>query len=694
MNRSLLIDNYDSYTYNLFQLMAQVNGVEPVVVSNDDPRCVELAQELGCVVISPGPGDPRNESDFGRCADVLALAHIPILGVCLGHQGLAAARGGHVTRAPQPRHGYVSRIRHTNDDLFRGIPQDFCGVRYHSLCAAEPVPEELEAIAWSEDGALMAIRHRSRPHWGVQFHPESVLTEYGARLMWNFRRIVERHQRGVGRGVPAETLRYTAHLRSMACTVDTESIYQEVFADSRHTIWLDSARHGNGLARFSYLAEASPVHGEVLTYRLSEGEVAIEKVGTGTRRVPGSIFEVLDREIRRLSVTAPELPFDFIGGFMGYFGYELKADCGASAKHTSDVHDAVWIFPDRFAVVDHADNTLHLVALSTGDDEAEKAAQHWLERTAATVQEVAQRPSPVSDDVGRDADPSELRAWAEAGLVRDRDRYLADIQRCKEELYAGESYEICLTNAVRLACAENPLTLYSRLRRRNPAPYGAYVSAGGVRIACSSPERFLKIDRGGVVESKPIKGTAPRGRTPEEDERLRSTLASDAKSRAENLMIVDLLRNDLGRVCEPATLYVPVLMQVESYETVHQLVSTIRGRLRAGASAVDCVRACFPGGSMTGAPKLRTMEIIDELETEARGPYSGSIGFIGCNGTADLNITIRTAVLTDDGVRIGAGGAIVVDSDPESEYEEMILKASAPMLGLASQELPVEVSRR
>ncbi|MEV0622626.1 aminodeoxychorismate synthase component I [Nonomuraea sp. NPDC050404] len=687
MIRCLLIDNYDSYTYNLFQLLAQINGVDPVVVANDDPRCVELAAELDCVVISPGPGDPGNPEDFGRCADVLREATVPVLGVCLGHQGIAAVGGGAVERAPAARHGHVSRVRHTGDELFHGIPQEFGGVRYHSLRVPEPLPGHLEATAWAEDGVLMGLRHRHRPIWGVQFHPESVLTEYGARLLANFRRIAERHH-GRPAGRATDLLEYTAHTRSVPLRAGSEPLYHALFGGSRHTMWLDSARHGPGLARFSYLAEASPAHGEVLTYQVGEGEVGIETVGAGTRRVAGSILEVLDRELRRRSVHAPELPFDFTGGYMGYLGYEVKADCGSSAKHSSEVPDAVWMFPDRFAVVDHADDSLHLVALSVATRESERAAAAWLRWAATTAGGITPAPQPPRDGPAGGPGP---RAVAEAGLVRGRARYLADVRRCQDELLAGESYEICLTNAVRLPLVVDPLRFYGRMRARNPAPYAAYLSAGGVQVACSSPERFLKIDKGRVVESKPIKGTAPRGVTETEDERLRTTLATDPKSRAENLMIVDLLRNDLGRVCEPGSVHVPALMQVESYQTVHQLVSTIRGLLRPESSAVDCLRACFPGGSMTGAPKLRTMEIIDELETEARGPYSGTIGFLGCDGTADLNITIRTAVFTPDGIRIGAGGAIVLGSDPADEYEEMLLKACAALLGLDEGHAPGEL---
>lgn len=688
MIRSLLIDNYDSYTYNLFQLMAQVYGVEPGVVHNDDPRCVELAEELKCVVISPGPGDPRDPHDFGLCAEVLRQTQGPLLGVCLGHQGIGANAGASVARAPQARHGYVSKVRHTSDELFCGIPQGFSAVRYHSLCLSEPLPPELEPIAWSEDSVLMALRHRWRPFWGVQFHPESILTEYGSQLLWNFGQIVASHHRHGG--VADGKRLYIAHTREIRVRVDSAAVYSDLFGRSRNTAWLDSVRTDLGLARFSYLVEASAQLGEVLTYRLADRKVIIEESDGAVHCLPGSIFEVLDREVERRIINAPQLPFDLVGGFVGYFGYELKAECGAAARHISDLPDAVWIFADRLAVIDHANDTIHLVALSGTSSQSETAALRWLDVAEAIIRKAAGRCSVWGHcDQPEDGSPSPaaLRTSAETALVRDREQYLADVLHCKEKLLAGETYEVCVTNTLLFPRTVDPLRFYARLRRRNPAPYSAYFSAGGVQIACSSPERFLRIDRSRVVESKPIKGTLPRGLIPDEDDRLRRSLASDPKTRAENLMIVDLLRNDLGRVCEPGSVHVPTLMQVESYATVHQLVSTVRGRLRHDVSAVNCVRACFPGGSMTGAPKLRTMEIIDEIETRARGPYSGAIGFLSCDGTADLNIAIRTAVFTAKDLLIGAGGAIVLDSDPAAEYEEMLLKAMAPMLGLPSASL-------
>ena len=693
--RTLLVDNYDSYTYNLFQLIAQVQADEPVVIRNDESAEVDLA-EFDNVVISPGPGDPRNGRDFGISARILAEATIPVLGVCLGHQGLGANERAVLGLAPAARHGHLATIRHSGRGLFRSIPQQFTAVRYHSLAVREPLPSTLEAIAWSEDGVLMGMRHRTRPLWGVQFHPESILTEYGDRLLANFRELTRKHRRPARRLTlgwaaraatpPAQRTAaadpaivaepgFRLHKQILPREVDAESAFAQRFADARHSFWLDSSRVGPGQAWFSYFGDGTGPLAEFVRYDVQAGAVQIERHGQLSSLVAGNVFDYLQRELARRRVDDPSLPFDFTGGYVGYFGYEMKAECGAVNRHRAATPDASWLFADRLVVVDHQEQVTYLLCLAEDTPGASADAAAWLRRTAKFLRALPQPRAASPADVSAPGDGADVEPW----LVRDRAQYLADVAACQRQLTAGESYEICLTNGAWLPAPDDPFAYYRALRHLNPAPYAAFLRFEDVAIASSSPERFLKVTRDGMVETKPIKGTAPRSGDPAEDARLRASLAADPKTRAENLMIVDLLRNDLGRVCDVGTVTVPSLMATESYATVHQLVSTVRGRLRPDVDSLDAVRACFPGGSMTGAPKLRTLEIIDSLETEARGVYSGALGFLSCNGTADLNIVIRTAVFVGDRMHLGAGGAIVLDSDPEAEYDEMLLKLAAQM---------------
>src|SRR4029077_5131697 len=266
---------------------------------------------------------------------------------------------------------------------------------------------------------------------------------------------------------------------------------------------------------------------------------------------------------------------------------------------------------------------------------------------------------------------------------RSREQYLADIARCQAALAAAESYEVCLTDQISTAASPDPFELYRVLRQINPAPFAAYLKLGDLAVFSSSPERFLSVDRDRRVQARPIKGTTPRSPYPVMDAALRSGLVQDEKTYAEHLMIVDLLRNDLGRVCEIDSVRVPELMVVEPYTTVHQLISTVTGVLEHGRTPVECVRAWFPGGSMTGAPTPPTMEIIDDIERTARGVYSGALGYFGLDGSVDLSIVIRTIVMRPGATTIGAGGAIVMQSDPQEEFEEILLKARAPMAAIA-----------
>jgi para-aminobenzoate synthetase component 1 len=255
----------------------------------------------------------------------------------------------------------------------------------------------------------------------------------------------------------------------------------------------------------------------------------------------------------------------------------------------------------------------------------------------------------------------------------------------RDYIFAGDIFQANLSQRLEAPLTEPPWTLYRRLRALNPAPFAAYVDFEDVTVLSASPERFLKVAPDGAVETRPIKGTSPRGVSPEHDAALGLALTESAKDRAENLMIVDLLRNDLSRVCAPGSVRVPELFALENYATVHHLVSTVVGQLGTGRDAIDLIRASFPGGSITGAPKVRAMEIIAELEPSRRGVYCGSIGYLSLTGAVDLSIVIRTYLVSRVGaprVYFSVGGGIVADSDPDAEYRETLDKARALIAAL------------
>jgi para-aminobenzoate synthetase len=696
---TLLVDNYDSYTYNVFHMLAAACGEEPIVVHNDEVTWKALSRHrFDAIVLSPGPGRPDRWHDFGVCSDILQRSEAPVLGICLGHQGLGKALNGLVESAPIVMHGRLSEVQHVGNGLFEGIPQGFSVVRYHSLAVTGPFARDARISAWTADGVVMGIEHDTRPLWGVQFHPESISTEHGLKLFENFYRLAlgERYERRPIRRAPktapkpthaaaqgADDAAIRLHVRSIEAEAPTEPMFEALFSDADHAFWLDSGGAPSWLAQRSYMGTSAGSLRSVLEYDITEGQVRDHSAaGIQTRRA--SIFDALGTALQSLALDPPEgIDRGLIGGYVGYLGYECKVDCGAATVHRSDVPDAVMMLADRLIAVDHIGHRTHLLALSAGEQD-EREAQQWLDRAERCAREAIERPARPATQIAAgeraDRDAAEPVVFA---CGRGRSQYIADIQRCQAELAAGESYEVCLTDQISTSASPDPFTLYKILRARNPAPFAAYLKIGELAVVSSSPERFLSVDREGIVQARPIKGTARRSSDPEQDRELHDGLLEDEKTFAEHLMIVDLLRNDLGRVCEMDTVRVPQLRVVESYPTVHQLISTITGSLRADRTPVDCVRACFPGGSMTGAPKLRTMEIIDGIERCARGVYSGALGYFGLDGSVDLSIVIRTIVLRPGATTIGAGGAIVMQSDPEEEFEEILLKARAPMAAIA-----------
>ncbi|XP_031271661.1 aminodeoxychorismate synthase, chloroplastic isoform X1 [Pistacia vera] len=826
--RTLLIDNYDSYTYNIYQELSTINGLPPVVVRNDEWTWRDICQYMyeenafDNIVISPGPGSPACPADIGICLQLLLECwDVPILGVCLGHQALGYVHGAEIVHAPEPVHGRLSEIEHNGCKLFHDIPSGqnsgFKVVRYHSLVIdSDSLPKELIPIAWTTsddnlsyfenlkfgvipdacgsqtrekilaDGisaqlkngrylpsihsngrqnkkVIMGIMHSTRPHYGVQFHPESIATCHGSKIFRNFRDITEdywlrwrssyimernahytacmqvplssqllreiprngqsgnhsdelykqapRHgevafgaeESSFGMfnmvnfqhpssGIKFLKLKWRKFDRLASQVGGPKNVFCELFGDNKaeNTFWLDSSSIEKGRARFSFMGGKGGSLWKQVTFRLSDpsdmdlkrgGHLSTEDARGSTKNsfLEEGFFDFLNKELVSFRYDENDykgLPFDFHGGYIGYIGYNLKVECGVSFnRHKSRTPDACFFFADNLVVIDHYLDDVYILSLY----EESTAMTPWLDDTEEKLINLKTSSIRNFEQTSQAAKLS----LCKTAFVSDRSRehYIRDVKNCLNYIKDGESYELCLTTQLRKTIREiDSLGLYLHLREKNPAPYAAWLnfSKEDLCICCSSPERFLRLDKNGILEAKPIKGTIARGSSQDEDEKLKLQLQYSEKDQAENLMIVDLLRNDLGRVCEPGSVHVPRLMDVESYATVHTMVSTIRGKKLSNVSPVDCVRAAFPGGSMTGAPKLRSMELLDSIESCSRGIYSGSIGFFSYNRTFDLNIVIRTVIIHEGEASIGAGGAIVALSNPEDEYEEMILKTHAP----------------
>ncbi|HWH92947.1 MAG TPA: chorismate-binding protein, partial [Baekduia sp.] len=549
--RTLLIDNYDSYTFNLFHLLGEVNGEEPIVVRNDELPWSELVGlDPDNVVISPGPGRPERPRDAGVALDVLRRAEVPVLGVCLGHQGLAYALGGTIEHAREVMHGRLSSIRHDGSRLFAGIPQGFFAVRYHSLVVGA-VPRELRVTAWTPDGVIMALEHRARPLFGVQFHPESVSTTHGRALIENFRDLTPRRgirpraprpPRPVSRASPRRSAapggRPRLRRRRLEAWCEPDAVFGALYAGHEHVAWLDSSRVGAGVARFSFIGAPDGPLGQVVRYDAGAQRVAVERA-SGREVRHESVFDYCRRELEQLRVDAPELPFEFVGGFAGYLGFELKAECGDRITRASPLPDAALLFCDRLIAFDHRERQIHLMALT--DANGVEDADAWLLATEEQMRALAREPPPLPQ---APAPPGTLRF----ALRDSAEAYLQNIAACRHEILEGESYEICLTTELRSDGPLDPVLAYRALRARNPAPFAAVLRLGEVSVLSSSPERFLRVDRDRVVESRPMKGTAARMAEPFADACRAAELRRDEKTRAENLMIADLVRNDLGRV--------------------------------------------------------------------------------------------------------------------------------------------------
>ena len=431
-----------------------------------------------------------------------------------------------------------------------------------------------------------------------------------------------------------------------------------IFEKERRPFILESSLYNRRFGRFTFFG-ANPflviqAFGDTIEVSFEEKRFTLK----------GNPFSVLDAFIKRTGVASGQTPVPFAGGAVGYFGYELGhfiEKLPPSAPADLPLPDMYFAFYDRVVAVDLKLRKSYCSALVFKRDS--ETAEEKIAGLKKRLSGSSAGEMPEHDMAAENLTSNFTKA-----------RYMDAVRKTIDYIAAGDIFQANISQRFKARLAISDFELFRRLRRVNPAPFSAYLRTDKWAVISSSPERFLKVTDG-IVETRPIKGTRGRGRTHEEDERLRNELLSSVKDGAELAMIVDLERNDLGRVCSYASVHVAEKKVLEEYASVFHLVATVTGRLHEGENLIDLLRATFPGGSITGAPKIRAMEIINEIEPTRRSVYTGAIGYIGCDGNMDLNIAIRTILKTGDVVTFQVGGGIVADSQPEAEYQETLDKA-------------------
>ncbi|CAG8584072.1 10537_t:CDS:10 [Paraglomus brasilianum] len=776
--RTLIVDNYDSYTFNLLQLWDKEDIHKNVVVIRNDQFEWDYFVDNICphfdnIIISPGPGRPDNVSDFGICTRILQLDDVPILGVCLGHQGIGSVFGAQIIRARNIMHGRLSPIYHNGAGLFNRIPNPFSAVRYHSLVVSnEDLPKDLMVIATTLDNeelTVMALKHARKPIYGS--HGTCSFSQIPSHILSlsAFPAIA---------GIPPSLSHTTTPLQIVFnkldddCWRDPQLIFQQIVSLDQSTLgtwWLDSARENDTQCQYSYMgstpASSSSFSVSYLT-KTKQLQLACSNGRLMSKPLLGSttfwdwmtdITNKLNSRIKSTvvmnnnQIICDTIPFDFHLGMVGFFGYEMKIESlpgyVVPSKQQVSNHkpDAAFIFATQAVIFDHRERNIWLGCLIRQNveeyilDDIEQEVginigismeecMSWfrrmdtkirgLKKNLETSEAIAKAEKEETEPITPHLFPSFAAAPSQTAFtpVLPSRTYIQQIKNAQSYIQSGESYELCLTTQFRHTLTSrlpNLLDLYLYLRTHNPAPFSALLNftVDNLAILSSSPEKFIEVNRLGEVEMKPIKGTMAvakgcwcddkencdggikcrKGAERENKKRVRE-LDSSVKERAENLMIVDLIRNDLAQICLPHTVKVPKLMEVESYETVHQLVTTVCGQLRDEIDSVTAIKCCFPPGSMTGAPKLRSVQLLDKLEFYTpRGVYSGCLGYISLpyitrsnqyrqftRGTAKFSVIIRTVVINSGTeVSVGAGGAILHLSDAKEEWDEVLVKSRA-----------------
>ena len=451
-------------------------------------------------------------------------------------------------------------------------------------------------------------------------------------------------------------------LKEISTDLNSFELYT-IFKDEQYSFFLDSGMDHSGLGEFSFIG-ADPF----LVFKSKDDDIEITRDGKTEKRT-GNPFDEIKKILAEFKMEYDsEIPF--VGGAVGYLSYDLChhiENLPRTAVDDVNVPDMYFGLYDGVVCIDHRGDTDKVYVASLGIvDSEEKIVESLREKITKAEAEgiVIQLPATT------------VKKEFKSNFTRDE--FVNSVRKVQDFIKSGDIYQANLTQRYSCDLEETPYELYGKLREINPAPFATFMDFGEGHIVSSSPERFIKL-RDNIIETRPIKGTRPRGKNPEEDLMYREELINSEKDKAELLMIVDLERNDLGKIAKTGTVEVTELFKLEAYSTVYHLVSTVVAEVKDECDVVDCIVATFPGGSITGAPKIRAMEVIDELEPTQRNIYTGSIGYIGFNGDMDFNIVIRTVVCKDNKAYFQVGGGMTWDSDAEMEYQETLDKAKALM---------------
>ncbi|WBW71364.1 para-aminobenzoate synthase [Schizosaccharomyces osmophilus] len=685
--RILLVDCYDSYTFNIHDLIQRASSKCSITTVHWDTARPDLWDSLTCfdaIFVGPGPGNP---SEYASVFEKIWNSDVPTLGICLGFQSLALHYGCSVDKMPTlPWHGRISSILSTNDSIYRNLPS-VKGMRYHSLYVDSIRTNALRVLAKStEDQIVMAIEAIEKPHYGILYHPESIGSSDAVSIVRNFFNVVEKFRTDnstssteTGFDVleiqPSPFIKNpkTPSMRISSQEIpwtDPLTVVEYLNNADKPICFLDSAKKPG---KFSIIGFFEGPLSYFIRYKKWINTTYIVNCQNNLEETyNGDFWEIVAKFMEEHKAFPIESALPFHGGIIGAIGYECsdyssRSIAEASSftydtkKNQRNYVDAELAFVDRSIVFDLEEEKAYVQTLYPSDD----SLQIWWEDLLFDLQKFSK---------------NKLKHHGHGSTIKKptEQDYTDRVRICQQRLLNGDSYEMCLTDTTFAYTDPNfsDYDLYLSARSHNPSSFAGFLRFPHLTLLCCSPERFMKY-KDSTCHFSPIKGTLKKGSQMTYEE-ARSKLLN-SKDTAELNMIIDLIRNDLHQLAKKDSVEVPQLYQVEEHPNVYSLLSHIYGQVDESITAWDVLAKCFPPGSMTGAPKLRTVRMLEEIEPYGRGIYSGTLGYWDVTGSSEFNVIIRSAFkYNEDSLwRIGAGGAVTVLSTPLGEYEEMLLKANS-----------------